>query len=344
MDPEKAEQQIACGLRDGQTDAWRSLYDAYARQVWCVVARQMGPDAADVADVVQETFLAAARSARQYDSARGSLWMWLCGIARRHVALHFRSRQRHERLREKSTALTAQGQQTIHWLESPDPGPGEMLAQKELAGLVRTVLAELPLDYEMLLAAKYFEGISDDELAGQEACSSDAIRSKLARARRAFRESVPQKGIPMSGNDDNWNEETAGALFAAACGRRSRAGRRVPSAVCARSPPPCLRHPKSPNPSGDRKCFFTLSRIAATAAAASIAVAAWFFAAGPAAQSRHTSARHWTNWRPSARSTMRVMLRRQGDRSLGQAAGAVALELVRRHLPDRPRRSLVAGR
>jgi len=80
MDPSRPEQQIAHGLRDGQRDAWRAMYDAYARQVWCVVARQMGSDAADVADVVQETFLAAARSVRQYDPARGSLWMWLYGF------------------------------------------------------------------------------------------------------------------------------------------------------------------------------------------------------------------------------------------------------------------------
>ena len=187
MDAEQPEQQIARGLRGGQTDAWRALYDAYARQVWCVVARQMGVDAADVADVVQETFLAAARSARQYDSGRGSLWMWLCGIARRHVALHYRNRQRHERLREKARALVTLGQQTVSWLESPSPGPSETLAEKELAGLVRAVLTELPIDYETLLTAKYFDDVSVDELAGREECSVVAIRAKLARARRAFR-------------------------------------------------------------------------------------------------------------------------------------------------------------
>jgi RNA polymerase sigma-70 factor, ECF subfamily len=190
MDPEQTEQQIARGLRDGQTEAWRSLYDAYARRVWGVVARQVGTD---VADVVQETFLAAARSARQYDPARGSLWMWLCGIARRHVAMHFRSRQRHERRREKAPALTTSEKQSIDWIECPNPGPSDMLAQRELAGLVRSVLAELPLDYDILLAAKYFEGASDAELAEQEECSSVAIRSKLARARRAFRKAFRKK-------------------------------------------------------------------------------------------------------------------------------------------------------
>jgi RNA polymerase sigma-70 factor, ECF subfamily len=193
MDPEQAERQIARGLRDGRTDAWQAFYDAYARPVWQVVARQVGPHAADVADVVQETFLAAARSARQYDPAKGSLWMWLCGITRRHVALHYRNRQRRERLLEKTPVSAALGRETIYWLESPSPGPSEMLAQRELAGLVRTVLAELPLDYEMLLAAKYFEGASDDELAGQEACSSVAIRSKLARARRAFKKAFRKR-------------------------------------------------------------------------------------------------------------------------------------------------------
>jgi RNA polymerase sigma-70 factor, ECF subfamily len=193
MDPEQAERQIANGLRDGRTEAWQSLYDSYARQVWRVVAKQAGPDPADVADVVQETFLSAARSARQYDPAKGTLWMWLCGIARRQVALHYRNRRRHERLQEKVPASAALGRQTLDWLESPGLGPSEMLERRELAGLVRVVLAELPLDYDILLAAKYFEGESDDALAGQEACSTVAIRSKLARARRAFRKAFRKR-------------------------------------------------------------------------------------------------------------------------------------------------------
>ena len=187
MDPQ-AEQTIARGLREGQTDAWHALYDAYARPVWQAVGRQMGPGAPDVADVVQETFLAAARSARQYDPARGSLWMWLCGIARRQVALHYRKRQRHDRLRQAATDPAATVEQAVRWLESPGLGPCEALAQSELAGLVREALTRLPVDYETLLAARYFDGVSVEDLAVQEESSAAAIRSKLARARQAFRE------------------------------------------------------------------------------------------------------------------------------------------------------------
>lgn len=188
MDSPQAEQDVARGLRDGRLDAWRALYDAYARRVWHAVARQMGPNAADVGDVVQETFLAAARSARQYDPARGSLWMWLCGIARRHVALQYRKQRRHDRLRRETRELAAVGRQAVRWLEDSAPGPGEMAMQSELAGLVRAVLTELPVDYEILLTAKYFDGMSIEELVVQEDCSATAVRSKLARARRTFRD------------------------------------------------------------------------------------------------------------------------------------------------------------
>src|SRR5262245_65458791 len=87
------DQRLARELVGGSADGWRMLYDAFAEAVWRCVARRVGPHTAEVADIVQETFLAAARAARSYDPARGSLWVWLSGIARRQTALHFRRRQ-----------------------------------------------------------------------------------------------------------------------------------------------------------------------------------------------------------------------------------------------------------
>ena len=66
---QEQERQVVRGLQEGNADAWRELYDDYCRQVWQAVARMMGPNAADVADVVQETFMAAARSARTLPSS-----------------------------------------------------------------------------------------------------------------------------------------------------------------------------------------------------------------------------------------------------------------------------------
>lgn len=185
---EQQERDVARGLREGTADAWRALYDAYAERVWRAVARLMGPDSADVADVVQETFLAAARSAQAYDPARGSLWLWLWGIARRHVALHYRKEKRHDRLRAVGQWLTMQNGRVLRSLEGPDIAPPEVLAAAELATLVRVTLTELPDEYESVLTAKYLDGESVEHIASQQRSTVTAVRSRLARARQAFRQ------------------------------------------------------------------------------------------------------------------------------------------------------------
>ena len=189
MDPHE-ERELTRGLGKGDPDAWRRLYDAHAQPVWRFVARLMGPTSADVADVVQETFVAAARSARQFDPERGSLWLWLCGIARRHVALHYRRQERHSRVRDAGARLgSAGGNGTLAlWIADRQAPPPEVFASAELATLVRATLAALSEEHGPLLEARYLEEIPVDQIADAEKCSSTAIRSRLARARQAFRE------------------------------------------------------------------------------------------------------------------------------------------------------------
>jgi RNA polymerase sigma-70 factor (ECF subfamily) len=196
MDDQR-ERAVAQGLRRGDVDAWRALYEAYAAQVWRAVARLLGPDSTDVADVVQETFLAAARSAAAYDPERGSLWMWLWGIARNRVALHYRQQGRRERLQRAIDWLASCHGTVIRSLRGEERTlPEDALASAELATLVRLTLAELPEDYGMLLSAKYLDGVAVEDLARQLRSTESAVRSKLARARQAFREAF-EKHAPV---------------------------------------------------------------------------------------------------------------------------------------------------
>ncbi len=184
---EQQERVVAQGLRAGRTEAWQALYDAYAERVWRSVARLLGPNSADVADVVQETMMEAARSAASFDPGRGALWLWLWGIARRRVALHFRKQERHDRLRHAGAWLAASNGRLLRWLDGHESSPPEALAAAELVTLVRATLTELPEDYETLLTAKYLDGLTVEGIALRERSSETAVRSKLARARQAFR-------------------------------------------------------------------------------------------------------------------------------------------------------------
>lgn len=183
---QQQEQEVAHGLRQGNTQAWRVFYDAHAERVWRLAARSM-PTSSEVSDVVQETFLAAARSAGNYDPSRGSLWNWLSGIARNRVALHFRDQQRRQRLTRIDGYPPGPRQEVVRCLESREAAPAEALASAELAALIRATLTELPVDYEQVLSAKYLDGASIRQIAATNDCSQEAVRSKLARARRAFR-------------------------------------------------------------------------------------------------------------------------------------------------------------
>jgi RNA polymerase sigma-70 factor, ECF subfamily len=198
---EQREREIASGLRAGKSEAWHALYEEFAPLLWQSVARRLGPRHAEVADIVQETFMAAARGARHFDGSRGTLWMWLSGIARNNTALYFRKQKPHERsIPGPDGGVTAA--QILPWLENKQSEPGAELESAELAEMVRTTLTALPRDYETLLVGKYIDEASIDELAVAEQSTPVAIRSKLARARQAFQKIFVKTSAYSSGSEE----------------------------------------------------------------------------------------------------------------------------------------------
>jgi RNA polymerase sigma-70 factor (ECF subfamily) len=173
-------------LKSGRAEAWYALYDEHAEAVWRLVARMIGPARADVADVVQETFLAAARSAGQFDRSRGSPRAWLNGIARRQVALYFRREQRHERLLTGAGRPALERERIVDWIEGRQETPLGLLVRTEIVDAVRFTLVSLAEPHASALVARYINGTDVEQMARDEGCGTTAIRSRLARARKAF--------------------------------------------------------------------------------------------------------------------------------------------------------------
>ncbi|HEV2970883.1 MAG TPA: sigma-70 family RNA polymerase sigma factor [Pirellulales bacterium] len=189
------------GLCRGSRESWAKLYDAYSADVWRYVARMLGPDAGAVADVVQETFMEAARTAAGFDGNRGTLWAWLTGIAHHRVAAYWRQAQRSANLRKLIEARAPEIQRLFESTELSE-APWQ---RRELAELVRSVLAELPADYAALLTAKYLNERSLAQISEQSGGSTDAVKSKLARARREFRAKFERltKASPVCAEPEN---------------------------------------------------------------------------------------------------------------------------------------------
>ncbi len=192
------------GLQDGSRDAWTALYDGYSADVWRYVARLVGGQSSEIADVVQEAFLAAARSARQFDVSRGSLWSWLAGIAHHQAASHWRQSGKSERLRVLAETGAIELRQCWEGTASAD----DFWEQRELADLVREILSELSPDYSALLTAKYLDNQTLEDMARRFGGSVEAIKSKLARARWEFRhkfESLTREPTPTVTQSRNSN-------------------------------------------------------------------------------------------------------------------------------------------
>ncbi|MCA9066671.1 MAG: sigma-70 family RNA polymerase sigma factor, partial [Planctomycetaceae bacterium] len=186
VSPSMADAEIICGLRAGKSCAWAALYDRYSGPIWQYVAKLVGSQQAIVSDLVQETMLAAARSAAGFDDSRGTLWQWLTGIAHHQVSGHWRKEKQVTRLRQLVTSNSGDG---FSRAQPPsDISPSAGMEQRETAELVRAALARLPPDYASILIAKYVDEQSLAEIQDQWNATSDSVRSRMVRARQLFRE------------------------------------------------------------------------------------------------------------------------------------------------------------
>ena len=125
-------------------------------------------------EIIQETWLWAVRRLRQFDPNRGSFSVWLRGIA----ANALRNRFREEKNRRGRLETV-----DVETLQAGAIEKGALHARQ----IART-LAALPEQYESVLRAKYFDGLSVARIAELEDKTPKAIESLLSRARRTFQQ------------------------------------------------------------------------------------------------------------------------------------------------------------
>jgi RNA polymerase sigma-70 factor (ECF subfamily) len=150
----------------------------YSDCVYSYVRRRMIPRTEVAEDLIQEVFVAAWQSLKNY-RGDASLRHWLLGIARHKVDDHYRKRLR-----------------TLDWPDSEDesiaepsvtPTYEEQMDRVLLQKKTRRVLATLPEAYCLVLLWRYQEDRSAREMAQLTGKTEKAIERLLARAREHFK-------------------------------------------------------------------------------------------------------------------------------------------------------------
>jgi len=169
--------ELVARIAAGDDTALRELFGRHAS--WLAVRLRSVLPAADVEDVLQETFLAAWRGAGRY-RRQGACGGWLWGIARRQAALLLRRRGPAE---WSGTALPAV--LVASPLDAPDPAE-TALARAELAVAVAALGPDGSPEREVW-RLMYEQDRPVAEVAQLLGVPPGTVKSRAHRARRLLR-------------------------------------------------------------------------------------------------------------------------------------------------------------
>ncbi len=160
----------------GDATAFDRLYHRYSGFVYNTCLGILGnPD--DARDALQETFLQVYRALSGF-RGRSTLRTWIYRIAVNRCL---------DMLRGKPTCQPAE---SLDWLrDAPEQTHDSAVEQR-----VRETILRLRPEHRAVLVLFHFQELSYSEIADALGCSLDVVRTRLHRARRAFRELYDKGG------------------------------------------------------------------------------------------------------------------------------------------------------
>lgn len=170
--------------RAGDGEAFRRLFEKYQRRLALFAHYRLGEGlraSMDVDDVVQETFLEAARDIARFDyRSPDSFFRWLASIARHVIEDAARRESRKKRAGGRRTdAAEAQLVDTLT--------PSRILFQAERVRSLMERLDALPDQYREVIVLARLEGLSPGEIAVRLGKPREAVALLLHRALKRLR-------------------------------------------------------------------------------------------------------------------------------------------------------------
>jgi RNA polymerase sigma-70 factor, ECF subfamily len=186
-DVDAEERGLVLAAQQGDRDAFTVLMRRHYRKIYGVVYRMCG--GSDAEDITQEVFVKAftALADFRYQRAAG-LRTWLYRIAVNAAINELRRRKRRSGWEGPSLDEAVELDSGAVEREAPDDAdtPDEALERQETRAAVWQALNALKPRHRQVLVLVDIEGIDYAEAAGIFACPVGTLKSRVARARRAF--------------------------------------------------------------------------------------------------------------------------------------------------------------
>jgi len=164
----------------GDSSGFEVLFSKYRDYVYNI-SYQMVQDADDASDLTQETFFRVWRALPHFQgNSQFSTWLYRIAVNTCISEL---------RRRPKTPPLSIEDEENLAPLHcTEDQRSAEQTVMRRLAQeKVREVVQTLPTDYKTVITLRHFQDLSYQEIADVMGCSVGAIKIKLHRARKMFR-------------------------------------------------------------------------------------------------------------------------------------------------------------
>jgi len=175
--------QVVRRCMDGDSGAWAELVRSHHRRVYGLCYRFTG-NPADAEDLTQDVFLKIYSNLASFDTARGSLVVWITTMTRNLLVDNFR-RTRNQR----ATGSLDEGWdetdelRPVDRLLSSTPSPHETAAQKELAKMVQQALSRVSEELREAVILRDLQDMDYKEIAQVLGIPEGTVKSRISRGR-----------------------------------------------------------------------------------------------------------------------------------------------------------------
>lgn len=175
--------QVVRRCMDGDSGAWAELVRTHHRRVYALCYRFTG-NAADAEDLTQDVFLKVYSNLASFDTARGSLQVWITTMTRNLLVDNFR-RNRNQRV----TDSLDQGWDSTDELRPMDrlmaegKSPQELAAQKELGKMVQNALTLVSSELREAVILRDLQDMDYKEIAQVLGIPEGTVKSRISRGR-----------------------------------------------------------------------------------------------------------------------------------------------------------------
>jgi RNA polymerase sigma-70 factor (ECF subfamily) len=196
LDGDVPDDALIAAVVAGEAAALGALYDRHGHTVFALIARIVG-DRGSAEDLLQEVFLRAWQQANTFDDTRGTVRLWLHGIAHNLALNELRRRRRRPQVLTSAASDARDEEDDYAAFVDPAADPASDAWSAVRNATMARAFAELPKAQREVLAL-YAAGFSQTEIAATLSLPLGTIKSRMRRGLCQLREKLPEIGIDAS--------------------------------------------------------------------------------------------------------------------------------------------------